>query len=64
MSPAKTKQLKITQKKSVIKALGPQKATIRALGLHRIRDTVVKADTPQIRGMIVKVAHLVTVEEN
>jgi len=58
----KKKTLKITQKKSVIKTLATQKATMRALGLHRIRHTVVKDDTPQIRGMIDKVSHLVTVE--
>jgi large subunit ribosomal protein L30 len=40
-----------------------QKATVRALGLHRIRQSVVKDDRPEIRGMIAKVAHLVTVEE-
>jgi large subunit ribosomal protein L30 len=58
------KTLRITQRKSVIKALASQKATMRALGLRRIRHTVVHKDTPQIRGMITKVAHLVIVEEN
>jgi large subunit ribosomal protein L30 len=38
------------------------KATIRALGLKRIRQTVVRADTPQLRGMLAKVNHLVKVE--
>ncbi len=58
------KTLRITQRKSVIKTLASQKATMRALGLRRIRHTVEHKDTPQIRGMINKVAHLVTVEEN
>lgn len=40
-----------------------QQATVRALGLRRIRDVVVHEDTPQIRGMINKVDHLVEVEE-
>lgn len=61
---AEPKTLKITQKKSIIGALAKQKATVRALGLRRIRHTVVKKDTPQLRGMIRKVAHLITVEEN
>ena len=36
---------------------------MRRLGLHRINDSVVKADRPEIRGMIAKVRHLVRVEE-
>ena len=40
-----------------------QRRTLRALGLRRIRDTVTHEDTPQIRGMINKVSHLVEVEE-
>lgn len=57
------KQLKITQIQSVIDRIEPQKRTIRALGLGRPNWSVVKSDTPQIRGMIRKVAHLVKVEE-
>ncbi len=57
------KQLKITQIKSVIDRIEPQKRTIRALGLGRPNTSVVKNDTPQIRGMIRKVRHLVEVEE-
>ena len=56
-------KLRVTQIRSVIDRPRPQKATVRALGLHRIRDSVVKADTPEIRGMIAKVAHIVHVEE-
>jgi large subunit ribosomal protein L30 len=40
-----------------------QRRTLRALGLRRIRDTVTHEDTPQIRGMINKVSHLVEVED-
>jgi large subunit ribosomal protein L30 len=55
--------LKVTQTKSVIGALENHKRTIRALGLKRIRDSRVHRDTPQIRGMIHKVRHLIEVEE-
>ena len=55
--------LKITQTRSVIGPLGKHKRTVRALGLKRIRDTRVHGDTPQVRGMIQKVKHLVEVEE-
>jgi len=60
---AKKKQLKITQFKSVIGQTQRQKDTVAALGLRRIRHTVLHEDTPQIRGMINKVKHLVTIEE-
>ena len=55
--------LKITQTRSVIGSLGKHKKTVRALGLKRIRDSRVHTDTPQVRGMIQKVRHLVKVEE-
>lgn len=55
--------LKITQMKSVIGSLENHKRTVRALGLKRIRDEKVHSDTPQIRGMIHRVRHLVRVEE-
>lgn len=55
--------LKITQTKSIIGSKEGHKRTIRALGLKRIRDSRVHGDTPQIRGMIHKVQHLVEVEE-
>ncbi|KQC11889.1 MAG: 50S ribosomal protein L30 [Desulfuromonas sp. SDB] len=57
------KKIRITQIKSPIGFKVRQKRTIRALGLHRIRDTVIKDDTPVIRGMIEKVKHLVEIEE-
>jgi len=56
-------QLSITLKKSVIGAKENQKATIKALGLRKIRHTVVHKDNESIRGMITKVAHLVDVKE-
>lgn len=55
--------LKITQVKSTIDRIENQKRTMEALGLGKINRSVIKNDTPQIRGMITKVAHLVTVEE-
>jgi large subunit ribosomal protein L30 len=55
--------LKVTQTKSVIDSIGKHKRTVRALGLKRIRDSRVHEDTPQIRGMLHKVRHLVRVEE-
>lgn len=55
--------LKVTQKKSVIGSLSSHKKTIRALGLKRIRDSRIHEDTPQIRGMVRKVQHLVEVKE-
>ncbi len=56
-------QIRVTQLKSPIGGTDRQRATLRALGLHRIRDVVVKEDRPEIRGMVTAVAHLVTVEE-
>ena len=56
-------KLKITQTKSTIACLKDQIATIKALGLHHIGDTVEQADNAAIRGMIFKVKHMVKVEE-
>ena len=56
-------RLRVTQVRSVIDRPRDQKATVRALGLHRIRHSVVKEDRPELRGMIAKVSHLVRVEE-
>jgi large subunit ribosomal protein L30 len=56
-------RLKVTQVRSVIDRPKDQKDTVRRLGLHRIRDSVVKDDRPDIRGMLAKVRHLVRVEE-
>lgn len=56
-------KLKITLVKSTIGCREDQVATVKALGLKKIRDTVVKEDNPQIRGMVNKVSHLIDVEE-
>ena len=56
-------RLKVTQVRSPIGGTANQRATLRTLGLKRIRDVVVKDDRPEIRGMVKTVAHLVTVEE-
>jgi large subunit ribosomal protein L30 len=56
-------RLRVTQVRSVIGRPQDQKDTVRRLGLHRIRDSVVKDDRPEIRGMLSKVRHLVRVEE-
>ncbi len=63
MAEKSVKQIKIIQTKSVIEQLENAKRTIRALGLGRPNYFVIKNDTPQIRGMINKVRHLVRVEE-
>jgi large subunit ribosomal protein L30 len=56
-------RLKVTQIRSVIDRPKDQKDTVRRLGLRRIRHTVVKEDRADIRGMLAKVRHLVSVEE-
>ncbi len=56
--------IKITQTRSIIGRLKKQKLTIEALGLGRPNYSTVKQDTPQIRGMLNVVKHLVKVEEN
>jgi len=60
---AGTKKIKITQVKSIIEQLENAKRTIKALGLGRPHYYVIKNDSPQIRGMLNKVRHLVRVEE-
>ena len=57
------KTLRITLVRSPLGNSYTHKATVRALGLRRMHQTVEQADTPQIRGMLAKVAHLVKVEE-
>lgn len=56
-------ELKVTQTKSKIGGTKAQRDSLRSLGLHRIGESVVKADRPEIRGMIQVVRHLVAVEE-
>ena len=56
-------KLRITWTKSAIGYARDQKATIRALGLRRLHQSVEQDDSPSVRGMTAKVKHLVTVEE-
>lgn len=56
-------QLKVTQIKSKIGAKANQRESLRTLGLRGIRQTVVREDNPQNRGLINAVRHLVQVEE-
>ena len=56
-------KLRITWTRSTIGLPYPQRKVIRALGLRRLHQTVERADTPSIRGMLHKVRHLVAVEE-
>ncbi len=56
-------KLRITYKKSMIGYSRDQKDTIRALGLRRLNQTVIKPDNPSVRGMVNKVVHMVVVEE-
>ncbi|MCL5264320.1 MAG: 50S ribosomal protein L30 [Chloroflexi bacterium] len=55
-------KLKIKWTKSSIGYPKDQKATIQALGLRRLNQTVEQLDTPAVRGMVTKVRHLVQVE--
>ncbi|HEX5402094.1 MAG TPA: 50S ribosomal protein L30 [Pseudonocardiaceae bacterium] len=56
-------QLRVTQMRSTIGCKQNQRATLRTLGLRKIRQSVVREDSPQVRGMIHTVRHLVAVEE-
>lgn len=56
-------KIKVVQTRSIIDRPKDQKATIEALGLGRPNWEKIHNDTPQIRGMIKKVTHLVRVEE-
>jgi large subunit ribosomal protein L30 len=57
------KKIKITQVKSIIDRSERQKRTMAALGLKKMNATVEVEATPQILGMVIKVNHLVKVEE-
>ncbi|MDY3983245.1 MAG: 50S ribosomal protein L30 [Veillonellaceae bacterium] len=56
-------QVKVTLSRSLIGRPEDQRATVKALGLTKTNSQVVKEATPQIKGMLQKVRHLVTVEE-
>ncbi len=63
MAKSEGKKIKITLVKSGIARPGKHKVVLVGLGLKKLNRSVVRPDTPQIRGMINKVSHLVTVEE-
>ena len=58
---AQSTQLKITQVRGTIGARWKQRESLRTLGLRRIRHSVIRDDTPQTRGLIAAVHHLVEV---
>ena len=63
MAKKKTKKLKITQVRSGIGRQGRHRDTLRALGLKRHQQSVVKEDSPAIQGMIRQVGYLLDVQE-
>jgi large subunit ribosomal protein L30 len=60
---AEEKMIKVTLVRSAIGFPKPQKATVRALGFRRLHQTIELKDTPVVRGMLVKVIHLIEIEE-
>ena len=56
-------KIRVTLVKSVIGTPKDQRATVQTLGLNKLNSSAEHTDTPQIRGMIHKVSHLVKVEE-
>lgn len=58
-------RIRITWKKSTIGRPPRQERIIQALGLHRLNETIYREDTPQVRGMVESITHLLewTVEE-
>lgn len=63
MAATKSANLTIRQTRSAIGSSPKQAGTLKALGLGRIGSVVEKADTPQLRGQVAVVTHLVEVEE-
>jgi large subunit ribosomal protein L30 len=59
--PAK-QSVEITLRRSPIGCLPKQRRVVRSLGLRKVHQTVIHKDTPQIRGMINKVSHLLSVK--
>ena len=59
MANTNAKTLRITLVRSPLGYSQRHKATVAALGLRRLHQTVEQADTPQVRGMLAKVGHLV-----
>jgi len=63
MTKSDAKQLKITLVKSSIARPGKLKVVLIGLGLKKLNKSVLRQDTPEIRGMINKVSHLIKVEQ-
>ena len=63
MAKSDDKKIKITLVKSGIARPGKHKVVLIGLGLKKMNHSVIRLDTPQIRGMITKISHLVKVEE-
>ncbi len=63
MAKKKTNMLKIKYVRSAIGRPGTQKAVVRGLGFRKLQQVVERPDTPEIRGMINKVGHLVEIIE-
>ena len=63
MANETAKTLRVTLVRSPLGYSKRHKATVKALGLRHIRQTVQQPNTPPVRGMLAKVAHLVKVEE-
>jgi large subunit ribosomal protein L30 len=59
----KEKKIKITLVRSPIGNTERHRATVRAIGLHRVGQTVEQTDSLSLRGMLAKVNHLVKIEE-
>ncbi len=59
----KGKAVRVTLIKSAIGYKKDQKATVRALGLRRMNQTVEHQDSPAVRGMLNKISHLIKIEE-
>lgn len=59
----KAKKIQVTLVRSPIGYSLRQKRTVKALGLHKVNQTVEQVDTPAVRGMIASISHLVEVEE-
>ena len=57
------KMLRITLIRSAIGFSEKHKATVRALGLRKLHQSVIKPESPSVRGMLIKINHLVTIEE-
>lgn len=58
-----SRKVRLTLRRSIIGLSPKQEATVKALGLRRLRQSVVHDDTPSVRGMIAKVPHVLEVSD-